>query len=67
MGVFSWLDWVRKNITYLKALDNKNISNRPNIEGLFCLFVPKKQRSPIYKQELEINASGAKFRLIQIN
>ena len=41
MGVFSWLDWVRKNITYLKALDNKNISNRPNIEGLFCLFVSK--------------------------
>ena len=42
MGVFSWLDWVRKNITYLKELDNKNISNRPNTERLFRLFAPKK-------------------------
>ena len=41
MDVFSWLDWVRKNITYLKELDNKNISNRPNAERLFSLFVPK--------------------------
>jgi hypothetical protein len=41
MDVFSWLDWVRKNITYLKELDNKNISNRPNTERLFSLFVPK--------------------------
>ncbi len=41
MDVFSWLDWVRKNITYLKELDNKNISNRPSTERLFSLFVPK--------------------------
>ena len=41
MDVFSWLDWVRKNITYLKELDNKNISNRASTERLLSLFVPK--------------------------
>jgi|GEM_PF-2553523 hypothetical protein len=67
MGVFSWLDWVRKNITYLKALDNKNISNRANTERLIRLFAPKKQRSTVCEQDLKIDAPRAKFRLNQIN
>ena len=64
MGVFSWLDWVRKNTTCLKARDTQTIDNGPNEESLIYCFVPIKQRSPVFIQGLKIYVPINKYRLI---